>query len=113
MGRLTSLSLRSGIKIDDVIRQLKGIRCPSTIRQPGLNVLSCPDAIAKVLRQAEIAIQEEKGILPAIREQQKQEITPEITYDAAKMKFCPECGSPVIHEGGCVICPECGFSKCG
>ena len=113
VGRLTSLSLRSGIKIDDVIRQLKGIRCPSTIRQPGLNVLSCPDAIAKVLRQAEIAIQEEKGILPAIREQQKQEVTPEITYDAAKMKFCPECGSPVIHEGGCVICPECGFSKCG
>ncbi|MGN0962383.1 MAG: vitamin B12-dependent ribonucleotide reductase [Clostridia bacterium] len=113
VGRLTSLSLRSGIKIDDVIRQLKGIRCPSTIRQPGLNVLSCPDAIAKVLRQAEIAIQEEKGILPAIREQQKPEITPEITYDAAKMKFCPECGSPVIHEGGCVICPECGFSKCG
>lgn len=27
---------------------------------------------------------------------------------------CPECGSPVIHEGGCVHCsnPECTWSKC-
>lgn len=113
VGRLTSLSLRSGIKIDDVIRQLKGIRCPSTIRQPGLNVLSCPDAIAKVLRQAEIVIQEEKDILPAIHQKKEIEVAAEVTYDVAKMKFCPECGAPVVHEGGCVICPECGFSKCG
>lgn len=113
VGRLTSLSLRSGIKIDDVIRQLKGIRCPSTIRQPGLNVLSCPDAIAKVLRQAELAINEEKDIIPAIKKREVPKASTEITYDSANMKFCPECGSPVIHEGGCVICPECGFSKCG
>lgn len=112
VGRLTSLSLRSGIKMEDVIRQLKGIRCPSTIRQHGLNVLSCPDAIAKVLRQADQAIKEEKGQVPAIKERKEEKPT-EITYDAAKMKFCPECGSAVIHEGGCVICPECGFSKCG
>ena len=111
MGRLASLALRSGIKIEDVIRQLKGIRCPSTIRQPGLNVLSCPDAIAKVLRQTEEAMQKEKGIIPAINERKKE--PGEITYEASRMKFCPECGAPVIHEGGCVICPECGFSKCG
>lgn len=111
VGRLASLALRSGIKIEDVIRQLKGIRCPSTIRQPGLNVLSCPDAIAKVLRQTEEAMQQEKGIIPAIGKREKE--PGEITYEASRMKFCPECGAPVIHEGGCVICPECGFSKCG
>jgi len=22
--------------------------------------------------------------------------------------YCPECGSPVIHESGCVVCPSCG-----
>lgn len=114
VGRLTSLSLRSGIKMEDVVRQLKGIRCPSTIRQPGLKVLSCPDAIAKVLRQADKAIKEEKGLISAVTAEERKEETPaEITYDAAKMKFCPECGSAVVHEGGCVICPECGFSKCG
>lgn len=114
VGRLTSLSLRSGIKMEDVVRQLKGIRCPSTIRQHGLQVLSCPDAIAKVLRQADRAIREEKGRIPAVSMKGSgEEASAEITYDAAKMKFCPECGSAVVHEGGCVVCPECGFSKCG
>jgi len=26
---------------------------------------------------------------------------------------CPECGKQVEHEGGCVICRYCGYSKCG
>lgn len=115
VGRLASLALRSGINIDDVIRQLKGIRCPSTIRQKGLNVLSCPDAIAKVLRQAEQAIREEKDIVPALKADPPGDSPEESNRetDITKMKYCPECGAPVIHEGGCVICPECSFSKCG
>ncbi|MEG2037796.1 MAG: hypothetical protein RRZ93_07385, partial [Ruthenibacterium sp.] len=32
---------------------------------------------------------------------------------AAEIHSCPECGGPVEHEGGCVICRNCGFSKCG
>jgi hypothetical protein len=27
--------------------------------------------------------------------------------------LCPECSTPVQHEGGCVICRNCGYSKCG
>jgi ribonucleoside-diphosphate reductase alpha chain len=26
---------------------------------------------------------------------------------------CPECGSKLEHEGGCVVCRSCGYSKCG
>ncbi|WP_278287565.1 hypothetical protein [Ruminiclostridium josui] len=26
---------------------------------------------------------------------------------------CPECGKALEHEGGCVICRSCGYSKCG
>lgn len=25
---------------------------------------------------------------------------------------CPECGEPLIHSGGCISCPNCGWSKC-
>jgi ribonucleoside-diphosphate reductase alpha chain len=33
--------------------------------------------------------------------------------DVLHMAKCPECGKPVEHEGGCVICRHCGYSKCG
>ena len=32
---------------------------------------------------------------------------------AGKIRFCPECGKHVEHEGGCVVCRHCGYSKCG
>ena len=56
--RLVSISLRSGMDVETIIEQLKGIRCPSTIRQPGMKVTSCPDAIAKVIEKV-VKIQQE------------------------------------------------------
>ena len=49
--RLISMALRSGMDVDILIEQLKGIRCHSTLRQKGLKVLSCPDAIGRVLEK--------------------------------------------------------------
>ena len=34
-------------------------------------------------------------------------------YEDEEYGFCPECGARIEHEGGCVICRNCGFSKCG
>lgn len=25
---------------------------------------------------------------------------------------CPECGEPLVHSGGCISCPSCGYSRC-
>jgi len=25
---------------------------------------------------------------------------------------CPECGSFIVHQGGCINCPVCGWSAC-
>ena len=44
--RLVSIALRAKIPLM-IYAQLKGIRCPSTVRVQGLNCTSCPDAIAK------------------------------------------------------------------
>lgn len=106
--RLTSIALRSGISIDAILEQLKGIRCPSTIRQQGMSVTSCPDAIAKTIEKV---IKSQKiGINPATLKE-IQSLEP--VLDKTKMRFCPECGAKVEHEGGCVICRNCGYSKCG
>jgi ribonucleoside-diphosphate reductase alpha chain len=90
-GRLISLALRSGVKIESIIRQITGIRCPSPIWQNGKQVLSCPDAIAQVL--AKVAEVEAPKVADA-------------------MGLCPDCGSTMEHESGCLVCKSCGFSKC-
>ncbi len=49
ISRLASLALRSGISVNEVIDQLKGIRGPSPIWSDGTMILSIPDALARVI----------------------------------------------------------------
>ncbi len=115
--RLVSVALRSGISINEVYDQLKGIRCPSTIRQQGMSCTSCPDAIAKVIMKVSKLIEEqpkEKAQREEAAKLPPQPVkNPVIPATAGEIHACPECGSVVEHEGGCVICRNCGFSKCG
>ena len=121
--RLVSVGIRAGMDPKEIIQQLKGIRCPSCLRQPGVPVTSCPDAIAKALEKVHKAAKD--GTLPAPMGSvtttapapsapQKAPVMADMTPAQAKLaKFCPECGSRLEHEGGCVTCRECGYSKCG
>lgn len=111
--RLVSIALRSGIDVKSIVEQLKGIRCATTIRQQGLKVMSCPDAIGRVIEKVMYlqnnGNRKEEEELNVLSEYQKNiDVESELKY-----KFCPECGAKVEHEGGCVICKNCGFSKCG
>ena len=118
--RLASIALRSGISVKEVCDQLKGIRCPSTIRQSGMSCTSCPDAIAKVIMKVSRFIEDNKpndndNTMPDPFDipQCEPENIPQKSSESANIHFCPECGNKVEHEGGCVICRNCGFSKCG
>ncbi len=108
--RLASIALRSGIDVKTIVSQLKGIRCPSTVRQPGLKCTSCPDAIARTIekiynKHIELGYWDPEAISVSSLMENDQVLTHMI-------KFCPECGAAVEHEGGCVICRQCGYSKC-
>ncbi|MGE4353433.1 MAG: vitamin B12-dependent ribonucleotide reductase [Oscillospiraceae bacterium] len=108
--RLVSVGIRSGIDPKKIIQQLKGIRCPSTIRQPGMQVTSCPDAIARALEKVLVARDNfEKGE-QAVPASLSKPLTP---AEMKLAKYCPECGAKLEHEGGCVTCRNCGYSKCG
>ena len=123
--RLASIALRSGVSIDEVIHQLRGIRCPACQRNPNVKVLSCPDAIGRMLEEAKEEIEKKNQMISRVSEVDvKLAVRAETPYnpveDGAKLsdadlKFarsCPECGAPLEHEGGCVMCRECGWSKC-
>ena len=86
---------------------------PPAIRQPGVPVTSCPDAIARTIEKV-MRSQNGSPVPQAVRqmEQELNAAQPPVN-ETDTMRYCPECGAPVLHEGGCVICRQCGYSKCG
>ncbi|MGD1118447.1 MAG: vitamin B12-dependent ribonucleotide reductase [Dehalococcoidales bacterium] len=96
--RLITLALRSGVDVAQVVKQLRGIRCPSISWEGGKSILSCADAIASVL---------EKHI--------NGEDKPKLEdYGLAKNMAgqCPECSNMLVYQEGCYHCPACGYTKC-
>jgi ribonucleoside-diphosphate reductase alpha chain len=103
IGRLISLGLRSGIEPKVIIRQLKGIRCPSPVWHNGNVALSCSDAIGRTLEHY-LGIAESHGETGAkSTDRHTLDLSPE----------CPECGGMLEFSEGCVNCRYCGYSQCG
>jgi ribonucleoside-diphosphate reductase alpha chain len=92
--RMISLALRSGLDMESVIKQLKGIRCPEPRWKDGKMILSCADAIAQIL--------EKHG-----------DFKEQIVMSADIVGMCPDCGAALKRESGCSVCKRCGYSKCG
>jgi len=94
--RVVSTALRSGGDAKELIEQLGGIRCLSAARARKANtdvdVLSCPDAIARAIQEALDMPSDDFTPLPP--------------------NLCPECGCRLRKEEGCITC-SCGYSKCG
>jgi ribonucleoside-diphosphate reductase alpha chain len=97
IGRLVSLALRSGVKVDDIVAQLKGISGEHPVFQRDGLVLSIPDAIGKLLEKRYM---KEEGR----RVSDKGE--------TLKGEKCPECGEPITFEEGCITCHFCGYTRC-
>ena len=105
--RMISLGLRSGLKIDEIEDQLKGIHCPACqlTKAKGNHVdgMSCPDIMAKTIR--EFLTNEIKPCINSKKEQQT-------TTKTQDKQTCPECGSTIMPTNGCWSCQNCGWSKC-
>jgi ribonucleoside-diphosphate reductase alpha chain len=97
--RLISLALRSGVDVTSIVRQLRGIRCPSIAWEKGKSILSCADAIASVLEKHTTGYDgkprpEDYGLVKNLAGQ------------------CPDCGNLLVYQEGCFVCPSCGYTKC-
>jgi ribonucleoside-diphosphate reductase alpha chain len=99
IGRLVSLALRSGVRVEKIVEQLKGIGGEYPVFQKDGLVLSIPDAISRVL---------EKRFL------ENKNYTKQGRYENSLLgETCPECGQTISFEEGCMTCHFCGFTKCG
>jgi len=110
ISRLISLALRSGIDPNSIINQLKGISGPNPTWEDGQLILSTPDAIGRALEtfvNGDSPSQEKKSQFEIAEQNPTQKQAREYG------QHCSECdGSGIVNEGGCLVCKDCGWSKC-
>ena len=109
IGRLLSTALRSGVDIESIIKQLKGIRCPSIAWDKGHATLSCSDAIGGVLERHKNNSGTEPGTKAESKGNPKAAAVSAVRNLAGQ---CPECACLLIYQEGCLTCPGCGYTKC-
>lgn len=95
IGRLVSLAWRAGVSTDEIVKQLSGICCHKQVGVGKNKSLSCPDAIARAIREF-VGPPGEQG-----------EQSPLLVRGA-----CTECGGQLEPEGGCFVCRSCAYSDC-
>ncbi len=129
MGRMTSMALRSGIKPQEIVSQMRGISCHLPVGYGTDKVLSCSDAMAQALewylrfkasRQSTslgtgtasaTTIGNDAHLAAAAIEQDHASL--EFTFADRLMRgACPDCGGTIEHSDGCVVCRGCGYSEC-
>lgn len=129
INRMISLNLRAGVKVDEVIDQLRGITCQACAKVmtqgTKLDGISCPDIISRTIKEFKDSIDVSDYEVTA-KVNVKVNVEPEVeivdakheekvSYDAG---VCPECGAKLQAQGGCVICigdethVGCGYTKC-
>jgi len=131
--RLISLGLRSGVGVQEVIKQIKGIRSTEVAFSDGEVVYSLPDAIGKVLEkhvgrnQQSLQLQFKEKQAKAVETVQITEEVKETVVSDGRLSIkqkisiadmgyapaCPNCSSMLIMQEGCMKCADCGYSKCG
>jgi ribonucleoside-diphosphate reductase alpha chain len=136
MCRVTSLALRSGVDADELRKQLSGISChlptmypDSPLRNPGekpRQVTSCSDALANAIAEhlVEVAAategKPEAKVIPMVEASSTVSVSIPMQGNAKVIYVnkqhagaCPSCGSSNLdHGGGCLMCHNCGFSRC-
>src|SRR5688500_5945128 len=121
MCRLISLALRSGLDPRAIVDQLKGISGPNPVWDNGELILSAPDAIGRAVeryleRRGDLdgrpeangsAAGSTRGAASAdvvVRAAIKsEEFQGPGAMPARPMSSCPDCGSPVASENGCLL----------
>ena len=124
LSRMISLSARGGIDVYSIVDQLKSSgTCPSyavrtATKHDTSKGSSCPVAVGNALiemyeeLQGELFEDKENKIQRSDKKPKRGKRVEVKPIDGIQSIPCPECGAPLVFEGGCNTCRECGYSKC-
>ena len=119
VARLSSMALRAGIDPEQIIDQLKGITdVPAW--DGGTLVRSAPDAVALALSRHLTKEDSHNNVISMAGNSAQLGLFPSSTtslespdtFDAPSGAKCPDCSGYLLHQEGCLSCPDCGYSKC-
>lgn len=116
LSRLISLAARGGLSVESIVDQLNSCTsCPSyAVRRATHHDTSkgncCPMAVGNALMEMSSEMKKElesgKKTPTIISVSDKQSV------DKDTDTKCPECGGKLYHEGGCIQCKDCGWTRC-
>lgn len=125
LSRTLSLLCRAGVDVKTIKDQLDSTGvCPSyatrtAIKHDTSKGSCCPMAIGNALvdmwekMQEDIDLDEEDFVDNADNNEQDAKISLNSNQFINKSDMiCPKCGEPLVFEGGCNSCKNCGYSKC-
>jgi ribonucleoside-diphosphate reductase alpha chain len=95
LGRMISLAMTHGATPAEIVHQLRGIQDGHPAGVGPSAVLSVPDGVAR-----------------AMAEHYLVEESPVEARELPIIGACPDCGSGLTRQEGCVVCHSCGYSKC-
>lgn len=106
LSRMLSITSQYNVPFEVILDQLDSTGvCPSyAVRRATHGDTSpgtcCPMATGKALRKVHDEVMEE---ITGRKAKVKEEVSKAV---------CPNCGEPLLFEGGCNICKNCGWSRC-
>ena len=118
LSRMVSLLCRAGVDIMTIKDQLDSTGvCPSYATRKATHHDTskgscCPMAIGNALVEMYNEMQSELDDKDDEEKPVKKTPVEPIKDVNMHQQLCPECGEPLVFEGGCCTCKSCGYTKC-
>ena len=118
LSRMVSLLCRAGVDIMTIKDQLDSTGvCPSYATRKATHHDTskgscCPMAIGNALVDMYNEMQSELDDKEDEEKPVKKTPVEPIKDVNVRQQLCPECGEPLVFEGGCCTCKSCGYTKC-
>lgn len=118
LSRMVSLLCRAGVDIMTIKDQLDSTGvCPSYATRKATHHDTskgscCPMAIGNALVEMYNEMQSELDDKEDEEKPVKKTHVEPIKDVNVRQQLCPECGEPLVFEGGCCTCKYCGYTKC-
>ncbi len=118
LSRMVSLLCRAGVDIMTIKDQLDSTGvCPSYATRKATHHDTskgscCPMAIGNALVEMYNEMQSELDDKDDEEKPVKKAHVEPIKDVNVRQQLCPECGEPLVFEGGCCTCKSCGYTKC-